>query len=132
MSATITGTRHVLAVPGLKRAVAYYRDLLGFDLLWEVPGQWACLGRDRASVMLGECPDEVPPSALGDHAYFAYFEVDDARALFDELRGRGVTLRSEIEDQPWGQREFAVETPDGHRIMFGQAIPVNPPPRPAP
>lgn len=122
MSGEITGTRHVLAVPDLERAAAWYRDLLGFETVWEVPGQWACLRRDRAALMLGECPDEIPPYALGDHAYFAYFEVDDARALFEELRARGAAFRSELKDQPWGQREFSVQSPDGHRIMFGEEL----------
>jgi len=25
-------------------------------------------------------------------------------------------------NRPWGTREFSIETPDGHRIMFGQEI----------
>jgi hypothetical protein len=24
--------------------------------------------------------------------------------------------------EPWGMREFGIETPDGHRIMFGQKL----------
>ena len=27
-----------------------------------------------------------------------------------------------VADKPWGMREFLIETPDGHRIMFGQDI----------
>jgi hypothetical protein len=25
-------------------------------------------------------------------------------------------------DKPWGMREFAVVTPDGHRIVFGERL----------
>jgi hypothetical protein len=25
-------------------------------------------------------------------------------------------------DRPWGRREMALATPDGHRLMFGQHI----------
>ena len=27
-----------------------------------------------------------------------------------------------IADKPWGLREFLVETPEGHRIKFGQDL----------
>jgi hypothetical protein len=33
---------------------------------------------------------------------------------------RGAKILSTIADKPWGIREFSVETPDGHRIVFGQ------------
>ena len=39
--------------------------------------------------------------------------------------GRRLISRSivhEIEDKPWGMREFGIRTPDGHRIMIGQPI----------
>jgi hypothetical protein len=29
---------------------------------------------------------------------------------------------NKLEDKPWRMREFAVVTPDGHRIVFGEEI----------
>ncbi|MFT7685841.1 MAG: hypothetical protein ACI9FB_001186 [Candidatus Azotimanducaceae bacterium] len=34
----------------------------------------------------------------------------------------GVQFRQGIADKPWGLREFEVETPEGHRMLFGQTI----------
>ena len=54
-----------------------------------------------------------------------------AKQRFNELRGQYVRDSSSVDkedfrqaaaDKPWGMREFAIETPDGHRIMFGQDI----------
>ena len=45
--------------------------------------------------------------------------VDELYAQYQE---RGVRFNQRIADKPWGLREFGVETPEGHRIMFGQAI----------
>jgi hypothetical protein len=27
-----------------------------------------------------------------------------------------------LADKPWGQREFGIVTPEGHRIMFGEEM----------
>lgn len=111
--------RCVLAVRSLATSVPFYREALGFALDFESPG-WAFLSRGAFRVMLGECPDAQPASALGDHGYFAYVGVEDVDALHDELVARRVPIIQPLADKPWGMREFGVRTPDGHRIMFGE------------
>jgi uncharacterized glyoxalase superfamily protein PhnB len=117
----LTDLRCVLAVKNLAVSLAFYRDMLGFSLDFEVPG-WAFLSRDRFRVMLGECADAMAAHETGDHSYFAYVTVDDIDALYRELAAKGVSLVQELADKPWGMREFGVRTPDGHRIMFGRRI----------
>ena len=118
----ITRTMFVLAVPDVTETARYYVEQLGFTLgPIEDPG-WRFLRRDTCRVMIGECPDAIHPKDLGDHSYFGYVVVDDVDALAAEYRETGVRFRTQPEDKPWGMREFAVETPDGHRIMFGQDI----------
>ena len=73
-------------------------------------------------IMLGECPDDMHPSELGCHNYFAYLRVDDVDAYYAQVRRAGVETLGAIEDRPWGMREFGVRTPDGHRIRIGQVI----------
>jgi catechol 2,3-dioxygenase-like lactoylglutathione lyase family enzyme len=48
--------------------------------------------------------------------------VDDARAVQDELRGRGMTITRELKDEPWGHRSFGVDDPDGLRIWIIEVI----------
>ena len=115
-------SRSVLAVHNLKVSVPYYRDVLGMSVDFEPPG-WSFLSRGNFAVMLGECPDALPLADLGDHSYFAYVTVADARALFQEFSARAVAFVKPLTDEPWGMREFGLRTPDGHRIMFGQPIP---------
>ena len=117
----LTDLRCVLAVKNLAVSVAFYRDMLGFSLDFEVPG-WAFLSRDRFRVMLGECADAMAAHETGDHSYFAYVTVDDIDELYREFVAKGVSLVQELADKPWGMREFGVRTPDGHRIMFGQRL----------
>jgi uncharacterized glyoxalase superfamily protein PhnB len=117
----LTDLRCVLAVKNLAVSVAFYRDMLGFSLDFEVSG-WAFLSRDRFRVMLGECADAMAAHETGDHSYFAYVTVDDIDELYREFVAKGVSLVQELADKPWGMREFGVRTPDGHRIMFGQRV----------
>jgi uncharacterized glyoxalase superfamily protein PhnB len=72
--------------------------------------------------MLGRCPDAQPPSALGDHNYFGFFETDDVDALCREFTERGARILSCPADRQWGWREMAVASPEGHRMMFAQRL----------
>jgi len=121
----LTKTRSVLAVPSLKISVPFYRDILGMDIDFEVPG-WCFLSRDNFAVMLGECADAIAPRDLGDHSYFAYVTVLDAADLFREFSAKSVDFIKPLTDEPWGMREFGLRTMNGHRLMFGQELDSNP------
>ena len=73
-------------------------------------------------MMLGHCPDALRPHEIGDHSYFAYITVDDVDALHREFDAKGALILRSPESKPWGKREMAVATPDGHRIMFAQSL----------
>lgn len=119
---SLTAHAYVLAVHDLKGSAAYFIDKLGFETNWEDPGNWHTLTRDGVRVMLGRCPDALPPSALGDHSYFGFFATDDIDALHADLAARGAFISAPPTDKPWGWREMPVATPEGHRMMFAQAI----------
>src|ERR1700722_5177448 len=106
---------YVLAVRDLAGSSAYFVDVLGFTREWE-GDDWHCVARGQVRVMLGRCPNAIPPSELGDHSYFGYFETDDVNGLHDEFAARGARIRATPSDKPWGWREMHVETPEGHRI----------------
>lgn len=119
--AQIDKVRFVLAVPDLARSSAYYTQVLGMDIEFTAPG-WVFLCRDGFRVMLGECPDAIPPSDLGDHSWYGYLTVRDAASLFAEYRAAGAEFTQQLADKPWGMREFGIRTIDGHRLMFGQEL----------
>ena len=116
----ILGTRYVLAVKDLSKSVDYYLTNLGFETWWSGEG-WHFLKRDKFQIMLGECPDDRSAFETKNHSYFAYIDVDNIDRLYEEYVTKNIDL-SELEDKPWGQREFSITTIDGHRIMFGQEI----------
>jgi catechol 2,3-dioxygenase-like lactoylglutathione lyase family enzyme len=119
--ADITSCTFVLAVRDLDLSTRFYIDKLGFAEDFSVDG-WSFLSRGACELRLGHCADAVPASVNADHSWFAYLHVSDARALYDEYCAAGVSIWHRLADKPWGFREFAIVTPDGHRIVFGQEL----------
>lgn len=117
----ILSTTFVLTVLDLDASVRFYREKLGFAEDLRVGG-WSFLRHGACRLRLGECPDAVPVSRAQDHSWFAYLHVADAAGLYHEYREKGVEMWHPLEDKPWGMREFAVVTADGHRIVFGEQL----------
>lgn len=79
-----------IRVHDLGRATTFYRDVLGLDFLFEIPGA-AFLGTGGIRIMLTEpeSPEfDHPPSIL-------YYRVPDLLAAHAALRERGVAFDSE-------------------------------------
>ena len=121
MTPKISGNRYVLAVNNLVKSVDFYKNQLGFQTIWEMEG-WHFLVRDSVKLMLGECPEDKPASEINCHSYFAYLEVENIDLLYNEYRSREIEILSNLENKPWGQKEFSIRTIDGHRITFGEEI----------
>ena len=115
----------VLAVRDLEASKRFYVEKLGFEEDLSVDG-WAFLSRGACKLRLGHCPDAMPMSKAQDHSWFAYLHVRGASGLYEETVRNGVEIWHKLADKPWGMREFAVVTPDGHRIVFGERLPVEP------
>ena len=117
----VIGTRYVLAVQDLAKSATYYQEQLGFKTWWSGEG-WHFLRREKFMVMLGECPDDRSAFETRNHSYFAYVDVENIDELYQEYQAKEVEILAEVADKPWGQREFAIRTIDGHRIMFGEGV----------
>jgi uncharacterized glyoxalase superfamily protein PhnB len=122
---TILQNHYVLAVHDVRASARFYVDVLDFKIHAEPPG-WTFVKKDNCMIMLGECPDDMHPSQLGCHNYFAYLRVDDVDAYYSSVQRPGVEFLSPLANKPWGMREFGLKSPDGHRIMIGQIIPTPP------
>jgi predicted enzyme related to lactoylglutathione lyase len=113
---------YILAVHDLAGSMAYFVDVLGFALEWEDGDNWKALLRGQVRVHLGRCPEALPVSKLGDHNYFGFVATDDVDGLQKEFAAKGAIILSDPSDKPWGWREMAVATPEGHRMMFAQHL----------
>ena len=110
--------RYVIAVHDLEASAAFYRDVLGFEVVPIPDPGWLFFVRDQCFIMAGRCPEALPPAQLGDHSWFAYVEVDGIREFHDAVVSRGAQITKPLTAEPWDMTEFGIRTPDGHRIMF--------------
>lgn len=116
----------VLLVGDVRRAAAYFIDKLGFSVprMWGDPPRFCVAGRGGMRVMLNQVDQGavIYPNADYDGRYDVYFDVGNADALHDELRGRGADIVCDPCDEPYGMREFSVRDPDGHLLAFGHVL----------
>ena len=107
----------------------FYRDKLGFQYqrFWGEPPCFCMVTRGGIVIMLSQLakPGAIRPNRMADpdgEAWDAYVWVENADALYDEFKGRGVKIPRKICDQPYGNRDFDVEDCNGYRLCFGQDI----------
>ena len=120
MSEVLSST-FVLAVCDVDASARFYVNKLGFAEDFRVDG-WSFLSRGACRLRMGHCPEVIPISKSPDHSCFAYLHVQDAAGLYRDCIARGVEVWHPLVDKPWGMREFAIVTPDGHRIVFGENL----------
>jgi len=118
----IISSTFVLAVNDLTVSKQFYIEKLGFAEDLSVEG-WTFLSRGACKLRLGHCPDAIPMSKAQDHSWFAYLHIEQASLFYQDVIKNGVEIWHPIADKPWGMREFAIVTPDGHRIVFGESLP---------
>ena len=122
--APVLGCEQVMAV------AEWFRDVLGFDLdparVFAVDpregASYAIVDRDGIEVHLQLRRVAGPHVSADPNAYEFYARVPDADALHTEFVGRGAKIVQPLEVQPYGMRDFSVESPEGHRLMFGSAV----------
>ncbi|HEV7241052.1 MAG TPA: VOC family protein [Thermoanaerobaculia bacterium] len=131
----ISGISPFFIVADVPAALAFYRDMLGFEITFRGPSPedefFGIVRRDRAMIMfkaLGEICDgkEVVVEPLPNYgrepafSWDAYLEVPDPDALAAELASRGVLFSVPIRDTDDGLRGFEIKDLDGYGLFFGR------------
>ncbi|WP_041734907.1 VOC family protein [Dyadobacter fermentans] len=97
---------------------AFYTEKLGFGVTFEnefylllhTPG-----GGSEISFLLPDHPSQQPlfHKAFQGQGMYLTIEVDDVDKLYNEVKGKGVEIKIDIRDEPWGDRHFAIVDPNG-------------------
>ena len=106
-------------------AFAFYRDKLGFQVTFQVPGEDLFFGivrRDGAMIMFKSVEVKPLPNSVRDPAarWDAYLYVPDPDALAAEFASRGVTFSVPLKDTEDGLRGFELTDIDGYVLFFGR------------
>ena len=121
----LNGIAPQFLVDDLDRAIAYYRDKLGFELDFEYQSFYASVTRDGFAIHLKHAPKLAADRAhrkQNEHLD-AYISVSGIRGLFSELETRGAQVIKPLEARPWACLDFYVEDPDGYIICFSEQNP---------
>jgi uncharacterized glyoxalase superfamily protein PhnB len=101
----------------LDRALHFYRDLLGFKEIDQIPGDYARLrSRNSQSTLalhLSRSPDVAPPGGV-----WLYLEVRKLDQLYRKLQSAGVRFSQKPQFMPWGWRQAFLKDPDGHKLCL--------------
>lgn len=102
----------------LAETKAFYTKKLGFGvtfenefyLLMHTPNHEA-----EISFLLPNHPSQQPlfHKPFQRQGVYLTVEVDDVDALYQELKKKGVIIKIELRNEPWGDRHFAIEDPNG-------------------
>ena len=123
--ATIVGAEPQLLVTDIARSCEFFREKLGFRLVFSYgkPPYYAQVGRDAARLNLRCVERPVIESAVRDReellsASMTVATADEIKLLFLEFQSRGVAFQQKLKKQPWGARNFIVKDPDGNLLLF--------------
>ena|SRR5438094_5955184 len=126
--ADATDLTRLLVVTDLARSVAWYREVLGADLVGEYGGTSAVFRLVGSWLLLvtgGEPTPDKPtvtmaaPADPDQASAELIVAVPDCRAAYAELVARGAQFFAEPVEYPWEIRAF-FRDPDGHLFEISQ------------
>ena len=118
-----------LAVTDLARSLAFWRDLVGFEILYDRPEDgFAYLGRDRHDPTGRNWLNGPFRTPLGNGINLQV-AVAAVAPILDRLERAGWPLVMAVEDKWYrrgdrevGQRQFVVADPDGYVLRLAQPL----------
>ena len=121
----INGIAPFFIVSNAAAAVGFYRDKLGFDVMYQEPEDdpfFAIVCRDRAMLMVKGVEVNPAPNPTRDPAarWDAYINVPDPDGLAAEFTSRGVIFSVPLKDTTDGLRGFELKDADGYVLFFGR------------
>lgn len=110
-------------VRDLERALGFYRDKLGFGVVFihGEPAFYAQVmrGAARLNLRVTDLPAFDAAFAAGEpDALAATISVAAIELLHDEFRAYGVEMHQGLRNETWGATTFIVADPDGNLICF--------------
>ena len=128
MELRVGGLCPLLQVFDMPTSIAFYRDVLGFEVVSPVPEgdqcDWVLLKLHDSELMLNtayeadERPQAPDPARVAVHRDTAlFFDCADVEAACAYLRQRGVGVEDPVV-RDYGMKQLYLKDPDGYEICF--------------
>ena len=125
----ITGIAPFFIVRNVPRALAFYRDKLGFEITHQGPTEddifFGIVERGAAMIMMKDIGVEPIPNYTRDikqgiAPWDAYVHVPDPDALAAEFASRKIKFWNPLMDNSDNLRGFEIQDLDGYVLYFGR------------
>lgn len=123
MAARFEATTPVLVARDVGATAKWYEEHLGFEAALfpdRPPFAFAILCKDGVEIMIQRCGPGGARRPDGD--WHVYVRVAGVHELHDRLRGR-VPIVEPLRTKNYGCIEFAVEDPNGFRLVLSERAP---------
>lgn len=106
----------IFASSDIEATLAHYKDVLGFESTWTwgEPPVFGLASQGGVTITF-ELQPELAAKVRG-HPHGV--KVENVDELYRLHKSRGAHIVSEIEDKPWGLREYIVEDLNGYHLRF--------------
>ncbi len=102
----------------LEESKKFYVDNLGFGVAFEndfylllhTPNKQATISFTHAN---HHTQQPFFQTEYGGTGMYFTIEIDDVDSLYAQLKDKGLEIKIELRDEPWGDRHFAIEDPNG-------------------
>jgi catechol 2,3-dioxygenase-like lactoylglutathione lyase family enzyme len=128
----IGGFATLIQVFDMPTSLAFYRDVMGFEVISDAPEDgrcdWVWLKSGESELMLNTAYEAEARPPAPDATRFAahsdtslYFGCEDVDTAHAELRARGVATREPIVTD-YGMKQVYLKDPDGNEICLQQPV----------
>lgn len=110
-----------LPVADVEKAQRYYKDVLGFNIEWIYPGkEIGAVSNGETAIFFRKRTDSFEPAV---HWIYA----DDVDITYKKLVESGANIVDDIENKPWGLRQFTIKDLDGNIFYIHHDLPKDEP-----
>ena len=111
-----------IPVNDIHETLNYYRDRLGFYDEWTMDTDGG-IRRDGMRLIFKQDPDYVAVLNNETYRFVLIWFVENIDEIYNEFKeGRKITIVSDIENKPWGIREFSIYDINGYLIRVSEGI----------
>lgn len=102
----------------LKETKDFYVNHLGFGVTFENEFYLLLhtpLHESEISFLLPNHPSQQPffHKPFQRQGVYLTIEVDDVDKIYKDIKKKGIVIKIDIRNEPWGDRHFAIEDPNG-------------------
>lgn len=109
-----------IPVKNLRQTLDYYRNSFGFYEEWTWGKIDGGIRRDDMRLLFTEETDFANTINNQNTHFVLIWFVDNVDEIYEEFKERNIEIKHDIENKPWGIREFSIQDINGYLIRVSE------------